>query len=150
AVPAISHLVRADVIDQADTYLKILKNIEPIMDPVIEWMDKISTNEGEAVDEFAQQMENKEALAGADLRKLDIFLKAKDEDKVLGNLYRTVTNEGHVKWVCIDHYRENYQASTAQEFQRMLDSVRGSFDKNIGRVVVILPTRVLAEQFSLA
>ncbi|KAI9240922.1 MAG: hypothetical protein BYD32DRAFT_449058 [Podila humilis] len=132
-VPVISNLVRADVIDQAATYLQLPKNIEQMMDPIIDWMNKVSVNEGKAVDEFAKQMENKEALAGADLRKLDTFLKAKDGDKVLGNLYRTVTDEGHVKWVCIDHYRENYQESTAKEFQRMLDSVEGSFDKNIGR-----------------
>jgi hypothetical protein len=147
AVPAISHLVRADAIDQAATYLQLLKDIEPMMDPVIDWMDKVSANEGEAVDEFAKQMVNKEALAGADLRKLDTFLKAKDGDKVLGDLYRTVTDEGHVKWVCIDHYRENYQESTAKDFQRMLDSVGGSFDKSIGWVTVALRSRVLAEQF---
>ncbi|KAF9944621.1 hypothetical protein BGZ72_002168, partial [Mortierella alpina] len=147
AVPAISHLVRADAIDQAATYLKILKDFEPMMDPVLDWMDNVSTNEGEPVDDFDKQMKNKEALAGADLRKLDTFLKAKDRDKVLGNLYRTVTDEGHVKWVCIDHYREHYQESTAKEFQRMLDSVGGSFDKSIGRVTVALRSRVLAEQF---
>ncbi|KAF9935822.1 hypothetical protein BGZ67_002957 [Mortierella alpina] len=44
-------------------------------------------------------MENKEALEGADLRKLETFLKDKDGNKVLGNLYRTVTDEVHVKWV---------------------------------------------------
>ncbi|KAG0375255.1 hypothetical protein BGX24_009350 [Mortierella sp. AD032] len=150
AVPAISHLVRADVTNQAATYLQHLKDIEPMMGPVIDWLDKVSVNEGEAVDEFAKQMENKEALAGADLRKLDTFLNAKDGDKVLGNLYRTVTDEGHVKWVCIDHFSENYQESTAEDFQRMLDSIGGSFDKSIGRVEVTLRSRVLGEQFFLA
>ncbi|KAF9904158.1 hypothetical protein EC991_002993 [Linnemannia zychae] len=81
------------------------------------------------------------------IRKLNTFLKAKDGDKVLGNLYKTVTDEGHVKWVCIDHCRENYQKSTAKDFQRVLDSVGGSFDKNIGRVAVKLRSRVMAEQF---
>ncbi|KAF9979472.1 hypothetical protein BGZ75_009658, partial [Mortierella antarctica] len=147
AVPAISHLVRADVIEQATSYLKLLKDIEPMMDPVIDWLDKVSANEGEAVDKFAKQMENKEALAGADLRKLDTFLKTKDGDKVLGNLYRTVTDEGHVKWVCIDHYRENYLESTAKDFQRTLDAVGGTFDRSLGRVEVTLRSRVLAEQF---
>ncbi|KAG0303192.1 RHO1 GDP-GTP exchange protein 2 [Dissophora globulifera] len=149
AVPAISHLVRVDVIDEATDCLKQLKdNIEPGMDHVINWMDKLSVNEGEAVDQFANQMENKEALEGADLRKLDTFLKGKDGRKVMGNLYRTVTDEGHVKWVCIDHYSENYHKSTAKEFQRVLDSVGGSFDKSIGRVEVKIQSRVLAEQFS--
>ncbi|KAG0268953.1 hypothetical protein BGZ96_006613, partial [Linnemannia gamsii] len=72
----------------------------------------------------------KEALEGADLRKLVIFLKDKDENKVLGTLYTTVTDEGHVKWICIDHYRVNYQETSAKEFLRVLDSVGGSFSEN--------------------
>ncbi|KAG0042141.1 hypothetical protein BGZ90_009496, partial [Linnemannia elongata] len=110
-------------------------------------MDKVSVNEGEAVDEFAEQMEKKEALEGADLRKLDTFLKDKDGNKVLGNLYRTVTDEGHVKWVCIDHYRMNYLENSAKEFLRALDSVGGSFNESIGRVDVRLQSKALAEHF---
>ncbi|KAG0041328.1 hypothetical protein BGZ89_007519, partial [Linnemannia elongata] len=148
AVPAISHLVSSDAIDQATAGLQQLRdNIEPGMDHVIDWMDKVSVNEGEAVDEFAKQMEKMEALEGADLRKLDTFLKDKDGNKVLGNLYRTVTDEGHVKWVCIDHYRVNYQEKSAAEFLRVLDSVGGSFSENVGTVEVRLRSGVLAEQF---
>ncbi|KAG9069746.1 hypothetical protein KI688_009071 [Linnemannia hyalina] len=148
AVPAISHLVRSDAIDQATAGLQQLRdNIEPGMDHVLDWMDKVSVNEGEAVDEFSKQMEKKEALEGADLRKLDTFLKDKDGNKVLGNLYRTVTDEGHVKWVCIDHYRMNYLENSAKEFLRVLDSVGGSFSENVGRVDVRLQSRALAEHF---
>ncbi|KAG0284302.1 hypothetical protein BGZ96_011313 [Linnemannia gamsii] len=102
-------------------------NIEPGMDHVIDWMDKVSANEGEGADEFAKQMERKEALVGADLCKLNTFLMDKDGNKVLGNLYRTVTDEGHVKWVCIDHYRVNYQENSAIVFLRVLNSVGGTF-----------------------
>ena len=147
AVPAISHLVRADVISQAAAYLEQLKDIESRMEPVMAWMDKTLENEGEAIDEFEMQMKSKEALEGADLRKLDTFLKVKDESKVLGNLYRTVTFEGHVKWVCIDHYRENYQAYTAEEFRLVLNSLGGTFEKTIGRVEVKLRSKVEADQF---
>ncbi|KAG0277759.1 hypothetical protein BGZ96_002724, partial [Linnemannia gamsii] len=38
------------------------------------------------------------ALEGADLRRLDSFLRKKDADKILGNLYRITTEKGHVKW----------------------------------------------------
>ncbi|KAH7028671.1 hypothetical protein BKA57DRAFT_443777 [Linnemannia elongata] len=144
-VPAISHLIRLDAFDRAG--LQLRDNIEPGMDHVIDWMDKVSVNEGEAVGEFAKQIEKKEALEGADLRKLDTFLKDKDGNKVLGNLYRTVTDEGHVKWVCIDHYRVNYQENSTKEFLRVLDSVGGSFSENVGRVEVRIQSRVLAEQF---
>ncbi|KAF9946822.1 hypothetical protein BGZ72_011102 [Mortierella alpina] len=95
-------------------------------------------------------MDNREALEGADLRKLGTFLNDKDGTRVLGNLYRTVTLEGHVKWVCIDHYRENYQEKTVNAFRDMVDSLEGSFDENFGRVEVNLPSRVLADQFYLS
>ncbi|KAF9556568.1 hypothetical protein EC968_008173 [Mortierella alpina] len=148
AVPAVAHLTNADALDHAAKGLQHLKDcIEPGMDQVISKIEKVSVDEGEAVDEFAEQMKKKEALAGADLRKLDTFLKDKDGNKVLGNLYRTVTDEGHVKWVCIDHYSDNYQESTAKDFQRILDAVGGSFDKTLGRVEVTLRSRVLAELF---
>ncbi|KAI8597464.1 hypothetical protein EDD21DRAFT_216054 [Dissophora ornata] len=148
AVPAISHLISTDVIDQATIGLQQLKNnIEPGMDQVIGYFEEISQDGGEAVKGGAEQMENNETLEGADLRKLHTFLKDKDGSKVLGNLYRTVTVKGHVKWVCIDHYRENYQVAAAEAFRRALNSVGGSFDENVGRVEVELWSRVLADQF---
>jgi len=55
-------------------------------------------------------MDTNEELEGADLRQLGLFLKIKDKNRVLGNLYRIVTGEGHVKF--IDHYRENYHKKT--------------------------------------
>ncbi|KAG0376465.1 hypothetical protein BGX24_007727, partial [Mortierella sp. AD032] len=148
AVPAISQLVRADVIDQASTHLqKLQADIEPGMDKVIALMDGVSVDEGAAIEGFDGDMENKMALEGADLRQLDTFLKDKDGNKVLGNMFRTVTDEGHVKWVCIDHYRENYQESTAKEFQRVLDSMEGTVDEHLGRVEVKLRSRALADNF---
>ncbi|KAF9116177.1 hypothetical protein BGX30_006021, partial [Mortierella sp. GBA39] len=148
AVPAISHLISADVIDQVTVSLQQLKDhIEPGMDQVIDYLEKVSLNEGEADEQVVEQMKNKEALEGADLRKLDMFLKGKDENKVLGNLYRTVTVKGHVKWVCIDHYRQNYQENAAKSFRDTVHSLGGTFDENLGRVEVKLLSRVLADQF---
>lgn len=39
--------------------------------------------------------ENLAALEGADLRRLDTFLRNNDKDKILGNLYRITTEQGH-------------------------------------------------------
>ncbi|KAG0294936.1 hypothetical protein BGZ98_001575 [Dissophora globulifera] len=120
-MPALSQLISPDVVGQSIDSLKQLQDIIlPSVDQVIEWMDKvamddaesigdISTSNGKSVERVTEQMETKEVLEGADLRKLSTFLQGKDGNKVLGNLYRTVTVEGHVKWVCIDHYHENYQ-----------------------------------------
>ncbi|KAF9585235.1 hypothetical protein BGW38_003299, partial [Lunasporangiospora selenospora] len=147
AVPALSNLFPSDTIGKARISLTQLRyNIEHGMDLMISLMEKISVNEGEAVDEFGEDMEKKE-MEGSDLRKLGAFLKNKDDQKVLGNLYRAVTDKGHIKWVCIDHYRVNYQESSAKEFQHLLSSIGGSFSENDGRVVVKLRSSMLAHQF---
>ncbi|CAO3568623.1 unnamed protein product [Mortierella alpina] len=144
-VPAVAHLINADALDHAAKGLQHLKDcIEPGMDQMISKIEKDSVDEGELVESFTDQMENKEALEGADLRKLESFLKDKDGNKVLGNLYRTVTDEGHVKWVCMDHYRENYNKTAAEAFRRAVDSVGGYFDENNGVVKVTLGSRVSA------
>ncbi|KAK3817486.1 MAG: hypothetical protein J3Q66DRAFT_430937 [Benniella sp.] len=148
AIPVLSQLVRVDGLDQATASLKLLdKTIEPGMDQVIKHIDKASTDGSGAVVGFSEQMENNEALEGADLRQLESFLKIKDSNRVLGNLYRTVTGEGHVKWVCIDHFRENYHAKAAQAFRETVNTLQGAFDENMGRAEVTLPSRVQAEQF---
>ncbi|KAF9945103.1 hypothetical protein BGZ65_011168, partial [Modicella reniformis] len=98
ALPALSQLVNIDALDQACTSLKQLsKNIQPGINQVIGCIEA-SEDEVETVNGIKDQMEDNEALEGADLRKLVTFLKSKDGNKVLGNLYRTVTTEGHVKW----------------------------------------------------
>ncbi|KAG0205296.1 hypothetical protein BGX31_003005, partial [Mortierella sp. GBA43] len=50
-------------------------------------------------------------------------------------------------WVCIDHYRENYQSKAVQSFRDVVASLNGSFDENTGRVEVTLPSKVQALQF---
>ncbi|KAG0214200.1 hypothetical protein BGX31_001123, partial [Mortierella sp. GBA43] len=142
-VPAIPDLFLSDAIDQVTKDLDALKgSIGSGIDQAINYIEK-----GSYDFETTDPMGNNEELEGVDLRKLDTFLKNKDENKVLGNLYRTVTGEGHVKWVCIDHYRENYQAKTIKLFRLLVISMEGLFDENVGRVEVDLHSRAQAEQF---
>ncbi|KAF9365054.1 hypothetical protein BGX34_011543 [Mortierella sp. NVP85] len=139
AVSALSQLIRVDTLDKATENLKSLTNtIEPGVDQAIDHIEMASADEGGVVTGFARQMRSHEALEDADLRQLESFLKHKDENRVLGNLYRTVTSEGHVKWVCIDHYRENYNKKMARTFRNTVEALGGSFDENIGRVEVTL------------
>ncbi|KAK3817747.1 MAG: hypothetical protein J3Q66DRAFT_388225 [Benniella sp.] len=150
-IPALAQLIRVDALDQATESLRKLANIiEPGMDQVIDHFENVSTDESGKVLEVSQQTRNNEALEGADLRQLETFLKRKDENRVLGNLYRTVTGEGHVKWVCIDHCHENYHEKAAEAFRNAVEALQGSFDDSTGRVDVNLPSRLQAEQFYLA
>ncbi|KAF9959184.1 hypothetical protein BGZ72_010120 [Mortierella alpina] len=88
-----------------------------------------------------------EALEGADLRHLSSFLKIKDESRVLGNLYRIVTHEGHVKWVCLDHYRETYRDTSLKQFREAVESNGGNFEESKGKVKIRLSSSSVARQF---
>ncbi|KAG0018536.1 hypothetical protein BGZ80_007044 [Entomortierella chlamydospora] len=88
-----------------------------------------------------------EAIEGADLRQLESYLRIKDEARVLGNLYRTVTTDGHVKWVCFDHYRETYK-EVAMELLRDVVAINGGiFTEVIGKIEINIASRTLAKQF---
>lgn len=73
------------------------------------------------------KLEDIEALEGADLRQLQLYLNDKDKGRVLGNLFRVFTHEGHVKWVCIDHYKENYRKADIQRFEEVVTASSGEF-----------------------
>jgi len=148
AIPALSHLIRPDAMGQVTEGLTSLtNNLEPGMNQVMDYIEKASAEDGQAVIGLSEQLDSNEALEGADLRQLESFLKIKDESRALGNLYRTVTSEGYVKWVCIDHFRENYQEKAAKLFREAVNTLQGIFDENVGRVEVKLHSKVQAEQF---
>ncbi|KAI8358913.1 hypothetical protein B0O80DRAFT_258581 [Mortierella sp. GBAus27b] len=148
AVPAVSHLISTDALDQATENLKLLaRDIQTGLNQAIGRLEKTTGDNGQAADEFSEQMRTNEALEGADLRKLETFLKNKDDHRSLGNLYRITTSEGCVKWVCVDHYRANYNEGSVQVFRDTVESLGGAFDENIGRVEINLRSRIPAEHF---
>ncbi|KAF9993297.1 hypothetical protein BGZ79_002054 [Entomortierella chlamydospora] len=66
--------------------------------------------------------------SGAEFDKTEALEGAVDGTaRVLGNLYRTVTLCGHVKWVCLGHYRETY--------------------KDAGKTEIVVTSNLLASQF---
>ncbi|KAG0218558.1 hypothetical protein B0O80DRAFT_526670 [Mortierella sp. GBAus27b] len=148
AVPAVYQLFNVDSLSRASKKLKDLSSsLQNGMDQAIGCIKDVTKNQGQGAEGFSGDIENNEALEGADLRQLEMFLKNKDGNKVLGNLYRTVTSQGHVKWVCIDHYRENYQEKTAKAFRDTVESMRGAFEENTGCVSIHLRSRTQADQF---
>ncbi|KAF9361815.1 hypothetical protein BGX34_006915 [Mortierella sp. NVP85] len=77
-VPALSHLVDTDGIDQSAVDLQLLADtIESGMDLVMGYIEKISADNGGTKDMFEEQMGNSEALENVDLCHLETFLKKK-------------------------------------------------------------------------
>ncbi|KAF9155943.1 hypothetical protein BG015_007974 [Linnemannia schmuckeri] len=86
-------------------------------------------------------------LEGADLRRLDTFLRNKDKDKILGNLYRIVTTKGHVKWVCLKHYQASYRVSAMKAFIQTVETTGGTYDPHLGKVTITLKSGTVSKNF---
>jgi hypothetical protein len=128
---------------------QVLDRMERIMDQIICHVEKPSLKEDKASSGLVKQTGNNETMADIDLSCLGLFL-TDNRGKVLGDLYRTVNAKGHVKWICIDHYHEMYQMKATTAFRDTVESLGGSFDRNLGHVKVTLRSRDQADQFHLA
>ncbi|KAF9154371.1 hypothetical protein BG015_001144 [Linnemannia schmuckeri] len=90
--------------------------------------------------------ENLAVLEGADLRRL-VTLRSNDQDKVLGNLYRNITQREHVKWVCFNHNREIHDSAAVHRVEETVEMVGGTYDQHRGCVAVRLESVMQARQF---
>ncbi|KAF9354556.1 hypothetical protein BGX34_010945 [Mortierella sp. NVP85] len=151
-VPTLSHFVEPVASCQTPADQQFLADtIESGMDLTIGYIEKVSEDKRDGTVRFAEQMEDSEALESADLRHMETFLKKKKDDKrTLGNLYRTVTSEGHARWICIDHFRENYQEETANTLRETTKLLKGSYSEKLGCAYVNLCSRDDADQLHLA
>ncbi|KAF9142853.1 hypothetical protein BGX30_002043 [Mortierella sp. GBA39] len=154
-VPALVPLKMTATVDQLkDSLNHFSYNIEPSVNQAINYLQSLPTAQNPRKGGLAQDTDKSrayvdglEALEGADLRRLGTFLKDRDSFQVLGNLYRTVTSEGHVKWVCLDHYRSSYNTAAMKELIDLVQVNGGSFEEHIGRVEISLSSSTIAGQF---
>ncbi|CAO3568861.1 unnamed protein product [Mortierella alpina] len=145
-VPSLATLGILDGIKEIEGIFKFSKEMfGPLLDESITYVkDKIGHLYSK---DNASGKENSEVLEGASLRQLASYLVKADEDKTLGNLYRTVTDEGHVKWVCLDHYRAGYLASLTRRCSDVVALNGGDFNEQLGTIKVTLSTPSTAQQF---
>ncbi|KAF9567471.1 hypothetical protein EC968_003234 [Mortierella alpina] len=77
------------------------------------------------------------ALNGAELRHLETFLLKEDHERVLGNLWRVVTPEGRVRWVCKHHFDEAHRHEASEKFlQLVITNNSGFFQENLSRLTL--------------
>ncbi|KAF9913073.1 hypothetical protein BX616_010179 [Lobosporangium transversale] len=96
------------------------------------------------------KIDDYEPLEGADPQQLLSFLRTNDEDERLGNLYKIMTETGRVKWICVDHYRLAYKEEEQKAFEGVVGENRGNYDLHLGKVMIILRSKVRAEEFFTA
>ncbi|KAG9061306.1 hypothetical protein KI688_007284 [Linnemannia hyalina] len=111
--------------------------------------DHIDTEPGAAMTQhdLTNYLSDVEGLEGIELRQLRSFLKTSEEENLLGNLYRMTTPDGHVKWVCYDHYRASYQEKHTQKLRSVVQMAQGEFDEQLGRIIITLTSSIVAAEF---
>ncbi|KAF9149029.1 hypothetical protein BG015_009202 [Linnemannia schmuckeri] len=147
-VPALSAV---NVSGAIDTFTNSQDTISPTaVNQSIEYLQSLSSKDSEdhgpakdTTDSFTAQ----EALEGADLRHLEVFLTSKDQHRALGNLYRTITQDGHVKWVCINHYRLGYKERDQDAFATAVALNSGHYDPHLSKATVKLGSKIQAAGF---
>ncbi|KAF9897044.1 hypothetical protein BX616_006293 [Lobosporangium transversale] len=149
-VPPLAHTGLVDGVEAIKGSLNVAnESIGSLVDETINIINSQFANAdgGMDLEDGQSRLDDVEALEGADLRQLESFLSVHDEGRVLGNLYRIVTTEGKVKWVCIDHYRENYRSATLQQIKDSLISHRAVFDEDDTKVYLTLRQKALSGDF---
>ncbi|CAM4844439.1 unnamed protein product, partial [Rotaria magnacalcarata] len=74
---------------------------------------------------------------GTDLREIQAYLELVDDEHSLGNLRRVVTDEGHVRWVCQEHYNEISFNDNMNSCINDFKVIGGKFDQKTKETVVI-------------
>ena len=94
-------------------------------------------NEEDADSSYFEPNEPKRApLQGPDLRELETYLELSDNKRSLGNLYRTITDDGHVRWLCLEHYHKNKWKNKMSEYIKELEAMGGKFDEEKREAIV--------------
>ncbi|KAK3808784.1 MAG: hypothetical protein J3Q66DRAFT_81063 [Benniella sp.] len=88
-----------------------------------------------------------DAPESVDLHSLQSFIPDLDPERTLGDLYRTMTTEGHIKWVCQDHYRQKYGTASTTAL-RVVSANTGCFNEQQGKILINCDYLATAVQLS--
>ncbi|KAK3829256.1 MAG: hypothetical protein J3Q66DRAFT_383814 [Benniella sp.] len=152
AVPALACFRLTEGIESVEKSIgTVSRNFGSFLDEAIKALGAQTKNHNDLVTKTStstpMEFNGLEALEGADLRQLESFLRTHDQNRDLGNLYRTVTTDGHVKWVCIDHYREDYRKEAIRRFKKVVESCNGKLCPALYAAYATLVSRTKAKEF---
>ncbi|KAG0221878.1 hypothetical protein BGW42_007204, partial [Actinomortierella wolfii] len=145
-IPPIAHIPAAESLQSmSQTLHASSKDLVAGIDASINYLERhLQISDPVAIYDRLSELS---ALEGADLRRLEHFIRNTDKGKTLGNLYRITTLSGHVKWVCLDHYRSNYRDSVIRQLLQTIKANGGIYDAHLQKIVITLGSSTVAAQF---
>jgi len=151
-LPGLAHFRLVEGIESAAKAIEMAsQNCRPLLDDSITSL-RTQVKEGSELEQRtlgSNQMDFSDlnVLEGSDLRQLESFLRHHDPGRVLGNLNRMMTRDGHVRWVCNDHCHGDRNSAALQRFKATLKANGGVFDENNCLVFVGIECRTRAREF---
>jgi len=95
-------------------------------------------------------MNDARVIESVELKHLDRYLSSVDPRRTFGDLYRSVTSDGHVKWVCRTHFKQNYCEQALARLRGVVEVNRGAYEEQYEKVTIRLASRTLAGEFYAA
>ncbi|KAG0248089.1 hypothetical protein BG011_000546 [Mortierella polycephala] len=153
AVAGIMMLIMNQVLDGIEGVQKTIEFTSETFGPLLEntiiyVKGKISQENSESDAERGTAFSEQEPLEGADLRHLTSFINNNDQEHTFSNLYRTVTNEGHVKWVRQERFHKDFQRKTVQQLCEFLGQNNSKFNEQTDKIDFTITSSSKAARFS--
>ncbi|KAG0249569.1 hypothetical protein DFQ27_009941 [Actinomortierella ambigua] len=147
-IPPLAHLPAMDQLQGVSQTVHVMsKDLVAGVDASIQYLERhLQVADGDPMAIY-DRLSELSALEGADLRRLEHFIRRSDEGRTLGNLYRITTLSGHVKWVCLDHYRSNYRESAIRQLLQCVEVNGGVYDAHLQKITITLGSPTVASQF---
>ncbi|KAF9968096.1 hypothetical protein BGZ70_006758 [Mortierella alpina] len=157
-VPALASLKVVDIVDGVQSTMdSVTKTVIQGVDYSLAYLERSCVQVQETDDpegnatmlhqDFMNYLAGVEGLEGADLRQLGSFLTANSSDNLLGNLFRMTTKDGHVKWVCREHYRAGLEEELTQKLRDVVKLAKGEFDEQMGKIKISFNSSFAAAEF---
>ncbi|KAF9561018.1 hypothetical protein EC968_005942 [Mortierella alpina] len=151
-VPTLASLKVLGLVDSVQkTVESVMAKIDYSLECIKSQLAKVQASSPDRV-EMAQQkllsyLNDGEGAGGVDLPHLGSFLEASKGKNIFGDLYRLTTSDGHVKWVCCDHYQAIYPERHAHTLDNVVSLEQGKFDEYLGKITITLRSRFVAAEF---
>ncbi|KAG0220837.1 hypothetical protein BGX31_010466 [Mortierella sp. GBA43] len=122
--------------------------IGTLADDVIGHVHQVQRRSGSGAGSFtlSELLDNLKPLTRLDLKELRSYLDIKDAGHTLGKMNRMVTSEGHIKWLCVNHYRGICTKLSAKRLRRIIELGSGRFIEELSRIEISLGSGYFARQ----
>ncbi|CAF4937844.1 unnamed protein product, partial [Rotaria socialis] len=132
AAMAINNVVPAQF--KNPKYYEDMKQQLQMVDDLLNKVDNQRDRAGASV--ISKQKSKGTPLKGAALREIQTYLELVDDKRSLGNLYRIVTDDGYVRWVCLQHYDEISFNNEMSKYINEFEAMGGKFDQKTKKAFI--------------